>query len=92
MMPLVLYASKRLMQVLFNALEISWVDDAAFAPRRSGSVSTPGLPSNYRPFGEVCNFVVVLPLRLITRSLPAYTDTQRLARLHGVAHAHRGMP
>ncbi|EPT05556.1 hypothetical protein FOMPIDRAFT_1138735 [Fomitopsis schrenkii] len=71
---MILYASKRLMQVFFNALEISWSDDATFSQRRSVSGSTPGPPSNYRPFGE---------------PIPIPKDTHDFTALHtriGVCH------
>ena len=89
-----MYASKRLLQVFFNALEIlPAADDATFAHRRSTSVSTLGLASGYKPFGEVGGWYVVLWSRsLFTRSLSADTDTEGLARLHIAAHAHWSVP
>ncbi|KZT73684.1 hypothetical protein DAEQUDRAFT_808316 [Daedalea quercina L-15889] len=49
---MILYASKRILQVFFNAVELMRSDDGNLPLRRSISNSQGGPPSNYRTFGE----------------------------------------
>ncbi|TFY60446.1 hypothetical protein EVJ58_g5139 [Rhodofomes roseus] len=49
---MIMYASKRILQVFFYAIEIVSTGDGPISPRRSISNSHSGAPSNYRPFGE----------------------------------------
>ncbi|KAH9917832.1 CNH domain-containing protein [Fomitopsis serialis] len=77
---IVLYASKRILQVFFNAIEVVRSDEAPFPPRRN---TQSGAPSNYRPFGEVFD-----PLEMMS-SCPIPKDSHDFTALHtriGVCH------